>query len=590
MASADLQIKLKYGTASSIVFPLYAAGTNIRKSSATLAAGDFKILRHTGGTWSAGNPTTTTPTEISTSGMYALPLTATELTPDDLQYPVIIAGHDAAGAEWDDVDIVIRVDRSLDADGRVNVGAWVDAAPNALISGRVDVNAQVVADKVEYTLTNGEHVQVAVDVLDATAASHNIVGSIGEKINASGLASDPWNIALPGAYGAGKAGYILGTTVNTAAGLVASIKTQTDKFLFDASNYVKSAPQADTPGVTTLLGRLTSARAGYLDLLNTYLNYSVSTLATLVNAVKTNTDNLPADPASEASVEAAISAAQAAVLADTLIIKNKTNNLPASPAAVGSQMDLVNAPNATAITAIQSGLALASSVTTVLNRLGAWTGSGRNTLLGALQSLFRKDADAVTPTDINADLGSGAGTFDNTTDSTQAIRDNMSASSAPTVQNIVDGVYNELRSAHTTPGSFGQGIASVQGNVTGSVASVSGNVGGNLNGNVQGNVVGSVGSVLGNVGGTVSDSSGVTTLLTRLSSDRAGYLDALAGWSSTILNAFKALARKDAAASADIGGTHNPATDSEEALSEALATFTPGATITENITIDELNA
>jgi hypothetical protein len=38
-------------------------------------------------------------------------------------------------------------------------------------------------------------------------------------------------------------------------------------------------------------------------------------------------------------------------------IKAKTDVIPASPAAVGSQMDLVNAPNATAVTALQSGLA-----------------------------------------------------------------------------------------------------------------------------------------------------------------------------------------------------------------------------------------
>jgi hypothetical protein len=49
------------------------------------------------------------------------------------------------------------------------------------------------------------------------------------------------------------------------------------------------------------------------------------------------------------------------------------------------------------------------------------------------------------------------------------------------------------------------------------------------------------------------------------------------------------LARKDATASADIGGTHNPATDSEEALAETLATFAPSATITENISISELS-
>ena len=45
-----------------------------------------------------------------------------------------------------------------------------------------------------------------------------------------------------------------------------------------------------------------------------------------------------------------------ATAANQATIIAKTNLIPASPAAVGSQMDLVNAPNATAITAIQSGL------------------------------------------------------------------------------------------------------------------------------------------------------------------------------------------------------------------------------------------
>ena len=48
-------------------------------------------------------------------------------------------------------------------------------------------------------------------------------------------------------------------------------------------------------------------------------------------------------------------------------IRTKTDNLPASPAAVGSQMDLVNAPNATAVTAIQSGLATAAALDAVDN-------------------------------------------------------------------------------------------------------------------------------------------------------------------------------------------------------------------------------
>lgn len=82
---------------------------------------------------------------------------------------------------------------------------------------------------------------------------------------------------------------------------------------------------------------------------------------------------------------------------------------------------------------------------------------------------------------------------------------------APTVTSaaIADAVWDELRADHVAAGSFGQGAASVQGNVTGSVASVTGSVGsvtgavGSVAGNVDGNVTGSVGSVVGNVGGSV---------------------------------------------------------------------------------------
>ena len=42
----------------------------------------------------------------------------------------------------------------------------------------------------------------------------------------------------------------------------------------------------------------------------------------------------------------------------------------------------------------------------------------------------------------------------------------------PTAAAIADAVWDEARSGHTSAGSFGQGVASVQGNVTGSTASI----------------------------------------------------------------------------------------------------------------------
>ena len=105
---------------------------------------------------------------------------------------------------------------------------------------------------------------------------------------------------------------------------------------------------------------------------------------------------------------------------------------------------------------------------------------------------------------------------------------------ADTAADIADAVWDEARAGHVTAGSFGEGVASVQGSVTGSVASVTATVSanavqisgdtaaadnaeaffdgtgyagtnnvipsvttvtGNVNGNVGGNVTGSIGSL-----------------------------------------------------------------------------------------------
>ena len=63
---------------------------------------------------------------------------------------------------------------------------------------------------------------------------------------------------------------------------------------------------------------------------------------------------------------------------------------------------------------------------------------------------------------------------------------------------VTDEVWDEARAGHVAAGSFGEGAASVQGNVTGSVASVTGGVG-SVTGAV-GSVTGAVGSVTGSIG------------------------------------------------------------------------------------------
>lgn len=101
--------------------------------------------------------------------------------------------------------------------------------------------------------------------------------------------------------------------------------------------------------------------------------------------------------------------------------------------------------------------------------------------------------------------------------------------------NALSGVWDSQRGGHALVGSFGEGVSSVQGNVTGSAASVTGavgsvtgNVGGNVTGSV-GSVVGAVGSVTGNVGGNVTGSVGsVASGGIAASSFAAGAIDAAA--------------------------------------------------------------
>jgi hypothetical protein len=108
-----------------------------------------------------------------------------------------------------------------------------------------------------------------------------------------------------------------------------------------------------------------------------------------------------------------------------------------------------------------------------------------------------------------------------------------SAGSAPTVQEIVDGVWDEARASHADSGSFGEGAASVQGNVTGSVGSVTGAVGsvtgavGSVTGAV-GSVTGAVGSVTGAVGSVTGSVGSVATGGITTASFAAGAIDAAA--------------------------------------------------------------
>lgn len=188
-----------------------------------------------------------------------------------------------------------------------------------------------------------------------------------------------------------------------------------------------------------------------------------------------------------------------------------------------------------------SDIATSTNQTTILNRLGAFTGSGANTILGVLRALARKDAT------LPSDLG---GTFAVATHSLEAIKDNQ---------------LDAAISTRLAPG---------------------GNVG-NVTGDVQGKVLGGGASAISNIGAWALGTSGSDLATSTNQTTILNRLGAFTGsGANTILGVLRALARKDATLPSDIGGTFAVATDSLEALRDDLATvvWTPANMIETGIT------
>ncbi len=187
-------------------------------------------------------------------------------------------------------------------------------------------------------------------VWDETLADHLTSGSTGNALNAAGAAGDPWSTALPGAYGSGTAGKIVGDNIN------ATISSR--------STYAGG----DTSGTTTLLSRIASAltiTGGKVDV-NDKTGFSLSSagiqavwdaltsaLTTAGSIGKLLADNINATISSRAS-QTSVDTIDDFVDTEVAAIKAKTDLIPASPAAVGSAMTLTSAYDA-AKTAAQPG-------------------------------------------------------------------------------------------------------------------------------------------------------------------------------------------------------------------------------------------
>jgi hypothetical protein len=197
---------------------------------------------------------------------------------------------------------------------------------------------------------------------------------------------------------------------------------------------------------TTIEAHVTSALSNYGTVTSSQLNartlsavnYATATTAT---AIKAKTDNLPTDPASNTVVNTRLAASSytAPDNAGITAIKAKTDNLPASPAAVGSQMDLVNAPNATAIAAIQSGLATATTATAIKAKTDLLptdpaSNTVVNTRLASATYVPPDNANIVVAANQATSAATTAGTINTTTTAIKAKTDLLPSDPASNTQ------------------------------------------------------------------------------------------------------------------------------------------------------------
>jgi len=168
-----------------------------------------------------------------------------------------------------------------------------------------------------------------------------------------------------------------------------------------------------------------------------------------------------------------------------------------------------------------------SGVTTLLTRVTATRAGNLDNLDAAVSTRM---ATYTQPT------GFLAATFPATVGSATLAGD-LSATMKTSVE---AAVWDAARASHTTAGSFGQGVASVQGAVTGSVASVTGNVGGSV-----ASVTAAV--TVGTMNAGVIDSASIATAAKQSLADTMLDRDMSVGTDSggrTVRNAFRVLRNK----------------------------------------------
>lgn len=272
------------------------AGASVSADVAAVKVDTAAILVDTGTTLDARIPAALVSgrMDVSVGAMAANVLTATAINAD-----AITAAKVAA-------DVTTEIQTGLATAANLSIVAGYLDTEIAAIKAKTD-NLPAAPAAVSDIPTAAA---VADAVWDEALAGHVAGGSTGEALGAAGGAGDPWITALPGAYSAGSAGYIVGTNLNAT---VSSRATQTSvDTIDDLLDTEVAAIKSDTAAILIDTAEIGAAGAGLTALAT---QASVNTIDdfidTEVAAIKAKTDLIPAAPAAVGDIPTAVENADA---------------------------------------------------------------------------------------------------------------------------------------------------------------------------------------------------------------------------------------------------------------------------------------
>lgn len=208
------------------------------EGSAGTPRADVSHFGGTAGTFSSGRPEVNT-THAAGTAWGSGAITAASIAADAITAAKVAAdvGTEIGTAVWATTTRQLTGTQTFDLTGNItgslsgavgsvtgNVGGNVTGSVGSVAAGGISSSsfaagainaAAIAADAIGASELAADAVtEIAGAVWDITLASHLTGGTTGNALNAAGSAGDPWSTALPGAYSAGSAGYIMGTNLN----------------------------------------------------------------------------------------------------------------------------------------------------------------------------------------------------------------------------------------------------------------------------------------------------------------------------------------------------------------------------------------